>query len=96
VTDSWRRALDESALFAPVATATFDNEQSLDADGLADRFGSVSFVAALDAAPRRMLLAVLRALAGGGRVTLRYHTEVEILRRSSPPGPLPVRPSPWL
>jgi SAM-dependent methyltransferase len=81
-TDSWRRAVDESARFAPVATATFDNQQSLDGDGLADRFGSVSFVAALDASSRRTLLAALHALAGAGRVTLRYHTEVEILRRS--------------
>lgn len=82
-TDPWRRAVDESALFAPVTAATFDNQQSLDADGLADRFGSVSFVAALDAAPRRTLLAALCALAGSGRATLRYHTEIEILRRSS-------------
>jgi SAM-dependent methyltransferase len=82
-TDPWRRAVDESALFAPVATATFDNEQSLDADGIADRFGSVSFVAALDAGPRRRVLDALRALAGGATTTLRYHTEAEILRRSS-------------
>jgi hypothetical protein len=47
-----------------------DNVRLLDPDGLADRFGAVSFVATLDEASR----GALRALAGGGR-------EVEILRR---------------
>jgi SAM-dependent methyltransferase len=79
--ETWRGAVESSALFEPVARCEFDNAQLLDADGLADRFGSVSFVAALDAGPRDDLLAALRALAPGAPVTLRYRTQVEILRR---------------
>jgi SAM-dependent methyltransferase len=81
--DGWRAAIDASDLFEPAGLQTFANAQSLDGDGLVDRFGSVSFVAALDDAPRAQLLAALRALAGGGRVTLRYTTEVDVLRRTS-------------
>jgi SAM-dependent methyltransferase len=80
--EGWREPLDRSALFAPVARRTFDNVQVLDAGGLADRFGSVSFVAALDAPVRDELLRALGALAGGATVTLRYRTEVEVLRRA--------------
>jgi SAM-dependent methyltransferase len=80
-TAAWRGALDSSALFGAPARGEFDNVQLLDAAGLADRFGSVSFVATLDEASRGELLGALCALAGGGRVTLRYRTEVEVLRR---------------
>ena len=41
---------------------SFDFTQRLDADGLADRVGSTSFVAALDEASRAPLLARVRAL----------------------------------
>jgi SAM-dependent methyltransferase len=80
-TAAWRPPLDSSTLFQPAAERAFDNEQRLDGDGLVDRFGSVSFVAALDDAARDELQAELRALAAGGRVTLRYRTEIEVLRR---------------
>ena len=80
--DAWRQAFDAGDLFEPGAQATFDNEQRLDGEGLVDRFGSVSFVAALDDARREALLAAVRALAGGGVATLRYRTEVEVLRRA--------------
>ena len=59
----------------------FSNEQDLDAAGLADRFGSVSFIAALDEPERSRLLGRIRALAGDGRVTLRYDTEVHVAER---------------
>ncbi|MEA2221075.1 MAG: hypothetical protein QOJ35_3701 [Solirubrobacteraceae bacterium] len=78
---AWRGAVETSERFEPAASATFDNAQRLDGDGLADRFGSVSFVAALDEPRRAALLAELRELAGGASATLRYRTEVEILRR---------------
>jgi len=78
--DAWRAPLDASDLFEPVERATFDNAQSLDGDGLADRFGSVSFVAALDAEPRATLIASLSALAQDGPVALRYRTEIDVLR----------------
>ncbi|MDX6678854.1 MAG: hypothetical protein QOE31_2906 [Solirubrobacteraceae bacterium] len=81
--ETWRGAVAACALFEPAARRDFDNVQILDADGLADRFGSVSFVAALDPGPRDDLLAALRALAADATVTLRYRTEVEILRRVS-------------
>jgi len=79
--ETWRGAVEASALFEPAARREFDNVQVLDAAGLADRFGSVSFVAALDSGPRDVLLAALRALAPDAPVTLRYRTQVEILRR---------------
>jgi SAM-dependent methyltransferase len=80
-TEEWRGALDDSSLFEPAGERTFDNEQRLDGDGFVDRFGSVSFVAALDDAQRDALHAAVRALAGGGVATLRYRTEVELFRR---------------
>ncbi len=79
--DDWRTELDAGTLFEPVAVERFDNVQRLDAEGLVDRFGSTSFVAALDEVPRSALHDAFRALAAGGPVTLRYRTEVEILRR---------------
>lgn len=82
-TDDWRSAFDASELFEPAAAREFDNAQVLDGDGLADRFGSTSFVAALDERPRRELLAAFRALASGGEITLRYGTEVEVVRRQA-------------
>jgi len=80
-TEQWRGAVDDSELFEAAGRRRFDNEQRLDGDGLVDRFGSVSFVAALDAAPREPLRAAVRELAAGGIATLRYRTEVELLRR---------------
>ncbi len=78
--DGWRASLEASELFAPVARAHFDYAQRLDGDGLADRFGSVSFVASMDDAPRAALLAALRELAGGATVTLSYCTDVDVFR----------------
>ena len=79
--DSWRAAFAQSALFGPVREQRFANEQALDADGLADRFGSVSFVASMDGDERDALLARVRALAGGGVVTLRYVVELQLATR---------------
>jgi SAM-dependent methyltransferase len=81
-TGDWHEAVETSTLFVPVATRTFDNAQLLDGDGLVDRFGSVSFVAASAEAQRAQLHAAIRALAPDGSVTLRYRTEVEILRKA--------------
>jgi SAM-dependent methyltransferase len=77
----WREVLRDSALFGPLREQTFANEQRVDADGLADRVGSISFVAAMDDAVRERLLAEIRALAGGGTVTLRYVVELQLLTR---------------
>jgi SAM-dependent methyltransferase len=78
--DGWRGAFEGSRLFEPLAAAWFPNAQELDGDGLVDRFGSVSFVASMDEAPRAELLAGLSALAGGATVTLRYRTDVDVYR----------------
>jgi SAM-dependent methyltransferase len=57
-----------------------DFTQRLDADGLADRAGSTSFIAALDDAEREPLLARVRALAPDGPVDVPYECEIHIWR----------------
>jgi SAM-dependent methyltransferase len=79
--EAWRAVLRDSPLFGPLSEATFTNEQHVDAEGLADRVGSISFVAAMDAAERERLLAEIRALAGDGTVTLRYVVELQLATR---------------
>jgi len=78
---TWRRALEESTRFGALREETFANEQRVDAAGLADRVGSISFVAAMGETERAALLARLRALAGGGTVTLRYVVELQLTSR---------------
>jgi len=78
---TWRASLEDSELFGPLREQTFVNEQLVDADGLADRVGSISFVAAMSEARREELLDEVRALAGGGVVTLRYVVELQLTRR---------------
>jgi ubiquinone/menaquinone biosynthesis C-methylase UbiE len=58
----------------------FEFIQRLDADGLADRVGSTSFVAALDDATREPLLARVRALAPDGPVDVPYECEIHVWR----------------
>jgi SAM-dependent methyltransferase len=58
----------------------FDFTQRLDADGLADRVGSTSFVAALDDATRESLLARVRALAPNGPLDVPYECEIHLWR----------------
>jgi SAM-dependent methyltransferase len=60
----------------------FDFVQRLDADGLADRVGSTSFIATLDDAERDPLLEQVRALAGDGAVDVPYVCEVHVWRPS--------------
>ncbi len=78
---AWRAALQESPLFGPLREGTFANEQVVDAAGLADRVGSISFVAAMGEAERAALLEEVRSLAGGGTVTLRYVVELQLAVR---------------
>jgi SAM-dependent methyltransferase len=54
--------------------------QRLDADGLADRVGSTSFVAALDDDVREPLLERVRALAPDGPVDVPYECELHLWR----------------
>jgi len=80
-TDTWRRAFERTVLFGPLEERTFPNEQELDSDRLADRVGSISFIAVLEDAEREQLLSSVRALAGDGRVTVRYRAEVQVCDR---------------
>jgi SAM-dependent methyltransferase len=77
-TGRWRDAFADGEL----AEWTHAWAQPLDADGLADRVGSTSFVAALDDAERGRVLDRVRALAGGGSVDLPYVCEVYLWRPS--------------
>ena len=82
--EAWRAAFERTRLFGPLDEHAFPNAPVLDADGLADRIGSISFIAALDAAERERVLRAVRALAGDGRVTVRYRTEVQVCDRLPP------------
>jgi SAM-dependent methyltransferase len=79
--DAWRRAFDGTELFGPLAERVFANSQVLDADGIADRLGSISIVAALPDEERAGVLAQARALAADGTVTVPYRCEVQVCRR---------------
>jgi len=76
--DAWRAAFEGTALFGPLETHVFPNQQVLDADGLAARICSISFIARLPEAERAGLLARARELTADGPVTVPYRTEVHI------------------
>jgi SAM-dependent methyltransferase len=78
---TWRDAFARTVLFGPLEERSFAHVQRLDAAGLADRVGSVSFIAALPAAERERVLDRARALAGTGRVALPYACEVSVCFR---------------
>jgi SAM-dependent methyltransferase len=78
--NAWRAVFDADAPFAPAAEHRIDNVQRLDADGLADRVLSVSFMAALPADERARVDARVRALAPEP-VELRYVTELFVCAR---------------
>jgi SAM-dependent methyltransferase len=77
---AWTRPLADSELFGSVEERQFRFVQTLDADGLAARMGSVSFVAAAPADERRSLDSRLRAVVAelGGLVDLSYVTAVYV------------------
>jgi len=73
----WRDAFEQTSLFGPLREEQFSWTHETTADGLVDRFASVSFVAALPEAERVVLLERIRALAGpSGEVALPYRTAV--------------------
>ncbi len=80
--DDWRLVLERSRLFADRATHQLAFTQELDRDGLADRVGSTSFIAAMPDDEREALLDRVRDLAGsGGRARLAYVCEVFVYDR---------------
>jgi ubiquinone/menaquinone biosynthesis C-methylase UbiE len=77
-----RSYLTESDLFATSGERSFNFVQELDADGLVERIGSISFVAAASAAEQLRLERELRELVAGngGTVAFPYVTEVYVSR----------------
>src|SRR4051794_39503009 len=78
---SWRAAFAGTTLFGPLGERTFRHVVRHDADALADRVGSTSFVAALDDERRGDVLDAVRALAAGGPVDLPYVCELFVCDR---------------
>jgi SAM-dependent methyltransferase len=76
----WREALERSDLFGPIEERDFDNPQKLDAEALADRVASISFIATLADDEREQVLDAVRELAADGPVTFGQRTDVHILR----------------
>ena len=80
-TGAWRAAFEHSELFGPLEGCVYPNDQCLDADGLADRVASVSFIAALDETERTNVLRAARDLAGADGVMIGQDTEVQVADR---------------
>jgi SAM-dependent methyltransferase len=80
--DEWRAAFERSKRFSPLEEHVFDNKQVLDSDGLADRVGSISFIASLPGEERARVLTAVRALAADGPVTVPYRTELMLWQRA--------------
>lgn len=85
--DSWRAALSDPPGFERSETIEHPHVQALDAAGLADRVGSISFVARLDAGVRGELEAATYDLASqladdDGAVRLHYVTELHLFQRA--------------
>jgi SAM-dependent methyltransferase len=78
---AWRAVFDETALFGPLEERTFEHSRPHDADALAGRVGSTSFVAALDDGPQADVIAAVRALASQGPVDVPYVCEVLVCDR---------------
>jgi SAM-dependent methyltransferase len=78
---AWRAPFERTRLFGPLEERVFPNEQFLDADGLADRIASVSFIAALDEEERAKVLRAVRALPGAAGVTIHHDTVVQVADR---------------
>jgi SAM-dependent methyltransferase len=78
--EEWSRELGESDLFGPLEERRFTFVQRLDADLLAERIASISFVAAAPPDERRELDHQLRLLVQGlgGRVDFPYVTVVYV------------------
>lgn len=79
--DAWRAVFERTTLFGPLEEQIFPNEQVLDGEGLADRVGSISFIAALPEERRARVLGAVRELASDGPVTVPYRTELQLANR---------------
>jgi SAM-dependent methyltransferase len=77
----WRAAFERTELFGPLEEHRFTNEHVQDADGLADRVVSISFISSLPANERERVVAAARQLAADGPVAIPYETEVHVCER---------------
>jgi SAM-dependent methyltransferase len=77
----WRAAFERTTLFGPLEERVFANAQTLDADGIADRVASISFIASLPPDERERVVAAARELAADGPLTIPYDTEVYVCDR---------------
>src|SRR5262249_3044815 len=79
----WRESIEADARFAAAGETKVPFEQQFDADGLVDRVGSISFIAALGEEERGRVLGRVRALAldAGQPLVLGYSTEVYVYAR---------------
>lgn len=80
-TGRWREAFDHQTFFGPLEEATFGHAQAGSPELMVERIASISFVAALPAAPREALLGEVRRLlashpetAGRAEIWLPYRT----------------------
>jgi len=80
--EQWPLALEESPLFGPLEQQRFPFSQTLDADALAERIASISFVAAAPPEARQRLDGELRTVAArlGGFVDFSYVTAAYVSR----------------
>ena len=77
----WIAVVDASPLFGPVEEFSTTHEQRFDADGLAERMGTVSYVARLPDDDRADVLARVRALGETqpeSPFAFRYRTEARV------------------
>ena len=80
-TGAWRAAFERTELFGPLTMEEFFTEQELDADRLADRVASISFIASLAPEERARATDAARALAADGPVRVPYRTELYVCER---------------
>jgi len=80
VGDGWRAVLEAHSRFGRIEEAAFRHEQVLDADGVAERVRSISFVAVLPDDRREEVLTRARDLAGPGPIHLPYVTRTFVSR----------------
>jgi SAM-dependent methyltransferase len=80
----WRESIAADGRFAAAGESGVPYEQRFDADGLVDRVGSISFIAALGDEERGRVLERVRALAldAGRPLRLGYCTEAYVYERS--------------
>ncbi len=80
----WESAIEQSGLFGPLESVRHTHEQYLDADGLAERVRTISYVAGLPDGERAEVLAALRALGEAQPKTpfpFRYQSEAFVCER---------------